>query len=72
MTQQVFNHIILHGTDQEALEAMQEHPDLLETCSEEIRARVKESPFLFDEQDVQRLRDHGLEEVENYSYFEDL
>lgn len=42
MTQQEFNHIILHGTDQEALEAMQEHPDLLETCSEEIRARVKE------------------------------
>ena len=51
---------------------MQEHPDLMDKCAEEIQARLWESPLMMDEMDYQRLVDRGLDEVEEYNYIDDL
>lgn len=72
MEQWEFNWLVIHGTEKELPKAMQEHPDLMDKCSEEIQARLWESPLTMDEMDYQRLVDRGLEEVEEYNYIDDL
>ena len=72
MEQSEFNRLVIHETEKELDKAMQEHPDLMGKCAEEIQARLWESPLMMDEMDYQRLVDRGLDEVEEYNYIDDL
>lgn len=72
MEQWEFNRLVIHGTEKELDKAMQEHPDLMDKCAEEIQARLWESPLMMDEMDYQRLVDRGLDEGEEYNYIDDL
>lgn len=72
MTQQEFNRIVLHGTEDELYEAALAHPDLLEVCAKQIETDVDMMIAPTDEFWYQRLVDRGLEEVEEYNYIEDI
>lgn len=72
MKQWEFNRLVIHGTEKELDKAMQEHPDLMDKCAEEIQARLMESPAVMDGKDYQRLVDRGLEEVEEYNITDDI
>ena len=54
-------------SEKELDKAMQEHPDLMDKCAEEIQARLWESSLMMDEMDYQRLV-----EVEEYNCIDDL
>lgn len=72
MEQWEFNRLVIHGTEKELNKAMQEHPDLMDKCAEEIQARLWESPLTMDDMDYQRLVDRRLEEVEEYNITDDI
>lgn len=72
MKQWEFNRLVIHGTEKELDKAMQEHPDLMDKCAEEIQARLMESPAVMDGKDYQQLVDRGLEEVEEYNITDDI
>lgn len=72
MTQQEFNRIVLHGSEEEVTKAILENLDLTAECAKHIETDVKNSPIIMDEMDYQRLVDRGLEEVEDYDYMSDV
>ena len=72
MEQWEFNRIVIHGTEKDLDKVMQEHPNLMDKCAEEIQARLWESPAVMDGKDYQRLVDRGLEEVEEYNITDDI
>ena len=72
MEQWEFNRLVIHGTEKELDKAMQEHPDLMDKCAEEIQARLWESPLMMDEMDYQRMVDRAAGRGRRYNYIDDL
>lgn len=72
MTQAEFNRIVLYGTFEELYEASRKYPELLEKCSQQIEAELREKLPPIDKYDYQRLVDRGLEEVETYNFTDDI
>ena len=71
MTQEEFNRIVLHGTEDELYKNALAYPELAAVCAKQIEADLDSMPTL-DKNLYQRLVDRGLEEIELYNWIEDV